>query len=86
MVIYQRPRVVGRSHIIVRAVDVGIAYELDMLPEDGHLGNECRNILIDVGSKDGLDHEHMVQSLHGLEHAQIIHVTVTVEVEVGKHV
>ena len=57
-----------------------------MLPEDGHLGNECRNILIDVGSKDGLDHEHMVQSLHGLEHAQIIHVTVAVEVEVGKHV
>lgn len=51
-----------------------------------HLGNNGGYILIYVLVKHSLYDEYMGGAVQGLEHAQIIHISVVVEVQVGEHV
>lgn len=51
-----------------------------------YLGHQGCNILIYVWRKYCLDHKHVSPAVNGLHHAQIIHITVAVEVQVGQHV
>lgn len=68
-------------------VDVGCAHNLYVAGLCvGHLCDDGGHILIYVGREDGLDHEHVVVALYGLHHTEIVHITVTVQVEVAEHV
>lgn len=70
----------------IGAVDVRCADDLDIsLGRAIVLTYESCNILIDIGSKNGLDHEYMVPALDCFHDTQIIHVTVIVQIKVGKH-
>lgn len=81
------PGVVDRLDDVVGAVEVGRTDDLDTCGLDaGELGYEGGDILIDVVTEDGLDEEDVGPAFEGLEHAEVIHVSVTVEVEVGQHV
>lgn len=71
----------------IGAVDVRCANDLNVCSGGAVvLTHERCHILINVGSQDSLDHEHMVMTLQSLHHAEIIDVTVVVEIEVGEHV
>ena len=66
------------------AVDVGGTYDLDVHgPGRRGLDDDGGDILIDVGSKHGLDDEHVGIALDRLDNPQVIHIAVPVEVEVG---
>lgn len=51
-----------------------------------HFGHQGCNILIYVWCKYCLDHKHVSPAVNCLHHAQIVHVSVAVEVQVGQHV
>lgn len=50
------------------------------------LRHEGRDILIDILSEDGLDQEDVGIALDGLEDTEIIHISVSVEVQVVEDV
>lgn len=53
---------------------------------DGDFGHEGGYVLVDVRCQHCLDQEHVVPSLYRFEHAEIVHISVIVEVQVGEHV
>lgn len=68
----------------VGAVDIGGAYHFEVVVVCAvDFGDEGGDILEDVVSKDSLDQEEMIVSVDGLQYAEIVDITVTVEVEVG---
>ena len=85
-VIQRRANIVHRLDDIARTIDVRRTDDLYVLRSKAHLHHDGGNILIDVGSQNRLDEQHMVAAFDGLKHAQIVDVTVVVEVEVGDHV
>lgn len=44
------------------------------------------HILIDVQSKNCLNDENVIVALLYLQNAQIVHIAITIEVQVGQHV
>lgn len=84
---YRRPGIINRLDDVVRTVDVRTAYDFHMVCGVAwHLGNNGGHILIYVLVKHSLYDEYMGGAVQGLEHAQIIHISVVVEVQVGEHV
>lgn len=80
----------GRSGVecgpddIARAVDVRSTYDLEVVIVCAlGLGDQSCDVLEDVICKHCLDQEEVVVSVDGLQHAEIVDVTVAVEVEVG---
>lgn len=72
---------------VFRSVYVGCAYNLYIACLGvGHLGDDGCHVLEYVGGEHGLDHEHVVAALQGLHHAEIIDISVSVQVEVAEHV
>ena len=87
MVEDQRPCIEDRLDDELRTVDIRCTDHLDMvIGVTWSLCYESRYILVDIFSENSLDKEYMRVSLEGLENAQIIDISVTVEVEVGEHV
>ncbi len=83
----QRPCVVHRLNDVVRTIDVRCTDDLYVGGGYGiHFRHEGGDVLINVWSENGLDHENVVPAFHCLHHAQIIDVSVAIEVKVGKHV
>ncbi len=84
---YRRPGIIYRPYDVVRTVDVRAAYDFHMVcGVTRHFRNHGGHILINVLVKHSLNDEHMGGAVQGLEHAQIIHISVVVEVQVGEHV
>ena len=81
-VVHRRTLVVNRFNDIVHTVDVRRAYNLNIRRGITHLHYQRGNILIDVSCQHGLDEQHMVVALDGLQHAQVIDISVVIEVEV----
>lgn len=72
---------------VVGAVDVGMTYDLHVcLGCAAVLADKGCNVLEHVGCEACLDHEHVVVAFDSLHDAQIVYVTVIVEVEVRQHV
>lgn len=71
-----------------RTVNVRRADNLDVAggTDVGHLGDHSRHVLIHVGIEHGLNHENVGSAVHCLQNAQIIHISVLVEVEIGEHI
>lgn len=68
---------------VVGAVDVGMTYDLDVcLGCAAVFAYEGCNVLEYVRCEACLDHEHVVVAFDSLHDAQIVYVTVIVEVEV----
>ncbi len=88
MRVNRRSRDENRLYDVAVAVDVGRTYDLHMAGsvDSGNLSHYSGHILIDVGSQDCLDEEHMSVVLDHFEDSEIIHISVAVEVEVGQHV
>lgn len=82
----QRTRIVHRFDDIVHAIDVRSTDDLYVRCAEPHLNHQSSHILIDVGCQHGLDKQHMVAALKGLQHAQVVDIAVVVEVEVRYHV
>ena len=83
----RRPRNEYRIEVIVVAVDVRRADDLDVHgPGRRSLDDDGGDVLIDVGGEHGLDDEHMGDALDRLDNPQIIHIAVPVEVEVGNDI
>lgn len=79
--------VIYRLHIVAGAVDVRIAYNLDIrLRRAGNFRNQSGNILIDVSSEHCLDYKNVVVALYGLKHTEVVHIAVSVEVQVGQYI
>lgn len=100
-VVGRRPALVARAaqvvvhsrRLVVNGLnDIGIAVDIrrtDNLHVGGgvvHFHYQRCHVLVDIGSQNGLDNEYVGIALQGLHHAQIIHVTIAVQVEVGYHV
>lgn len=83
----QRSVVVNRLDDVVRTIEERRTDDLDMVVCDRvGLCNDCSNVLVNVYSKSSLDNENVGIALDGLDHAEIIYITVAIEVEVGDHV
>lgn len=81
---YQRPCVVYGPYVVAGTVDIRRADNLHRVAVVvGNLGNEGRNVLIDILSEAGLDQEYMVVALDGLQYAEIVDISVSVKVEIG---
>lgn len=70
-------------HYVIMAVDVTVA---DNLNVGVGLGDHGGDILEDVRGQAGLDDEQVGASFHGFHDAEIVDVTVPVEVKVVEHV
>ena len=87
MVEYDRPGVVDRTDDIVRTVDVCRADDFNMVVSIGwHLCNDRRHILVNIRRQGRLDNEYVVVSLHCRNYSQIVHIAVSVEIEVGNDI
>lgn len=76
-----------RCEVIVRTIDIGRSDDLDIHgPGGGSFSHYCGYVLIKICSKYGLDDKHVGIVLDSLNNAQIIHITIPVEVEVGNDV
>ena len=83
----QRPGIKDRLNDIVGPVYVRRTYNLYAgIAVSGDFSNERGDILIDVGGEDRLDKEHVGTPVHGLNDAQIINITVPVQIQVGNHI
>ena len=83
----QRRNVIDRLYDVCRSVDIRSTYDLypcGTYPRN--LGNQSGDVLIDVMVEDGLDEEHVIVPLDGLKHAEIIHIPVPIEVQIGNHI
>ncbi len=84
---YGGPCVIDRLDDVVGAVDVWSTYHLNVVVgNSGNLGNERGHILIDIVVQDCLDDKDVRKAVDILENAEVIHITVSVEVEVRNHV
>lgn len=78
---------ISRFHNIVRTVDIRRTDNLYIGLSNGrHLCHHRSHILIDISRQYGLNKEHVRIAVHGLQHAQIIYITVTVQVQVRQHI
>jgi len=71
---------------VAGTVDVGVTYHLYVRACAVSLHYDGGYVLIDVLSQNSLDHVEVVVAVHSLHYAEVVHVAVAVEVEVGDHV
>lgn len=77
----------NRTDNVVGAIDVRAADHFHIIfAGAGDLRDKCGDVLEDVRGKASLDHIYVVVSLAAFHHTQVIHESVTVEVQIGKHV
>jgi len=82
-----RPCLVDRAYDILLAINEWRTDDLDVaVCARRVLDYEGADILVDVPSKHCLDHEDVGESVDCLHNAEIIYITVAVEVEVRDHV
>lgn len=78
---------ISRFNNIVRTVDIRSTDNLNIgLGNGRHLCYHGSHILIDISRQYGLNKEHVCITVHGLQHTQIIYITVTVQIQVRQHV
>ena len=75
-----------RTNDILRAVDIRITNHLYVELRGLCLCYEGSYILVDISCQTSLDQVHVAITLLSLQHAQIVHVAVVVEIEVVDHV
>lgn len=72
---------IRRLNDIFRSIYVRVTYYLYVCARDSrHFGHQCSHILIDISRQDSLNKEHVRITLHRLQYAQIIYITVAVQV------
>lgn len=72
---------------IIRSINEGITNDFDVIVRvRRYLCNNGGDILIDIGSNDGLNHEDVIVPFHCRHHPEVIDVAVPVQVEVGDHI
>lgn len=87
MVEDQRPCIEDRLDDEFRTIDIRCTDHLDMvIGVTRSLCYESRYILVNVFGEHSLDKEYMRMTFEGLEDAQIVDISVAVEVKVGEHV
>lgn len=71
---------------VLRPENVWVTYDLYAGCSDSrNLGHYRSDILIYVVRQDSLDYKYVCVAVHCLEHAEVIYITVCVEVQVGQH-
>lgn len=84
---YDGPCVINGLDDVVCTIDVRSTDNLNIIIRaGGNFGNDGRYVLIDVECKYGLYHEDVCEAVFLLENAEIINITVAVEVEVRDHI
>ena len=87
MVEHRRPCDEHRPDDVVGTVNVGGADDFDGITVVARVfRHKRRHVLIDVLGEHGLDQEDVVVAVHCLEDAQIVDISVAVEVQVGYRV
>lgn len=72
---------------IFRSIYVRVTYYLYVCARDSrHFGHQCSHILIDISRQDSLNKEYVRITLHRFQYAQIIYITVAVQVQVTQHI
>ena len=74
--------VVHRLDDIVHTVDVRCANHLNVRCRIAHLYHQRRYILINIRSQHGLYEQHVRAPLQRFQHAQVVNVSVTIEIKV----
>ncbi len=89
---YQAVEDIRRCHIrrlndIFGSVYIRVTYYLYVRARNRrNFGNKGSNILIDISRQDCLDKEHVCITLHRFQYAQVIYITITVQVQVTQHI
>ncbi len=72
---------------IFRSIYIRVTYYLYVCARDSrHFGNQCSHILIDISRQDSLNKEHVRITLHRFQYAQVIYITIAVQVQVAQHI
>lgn len=83
---HRRRADVDGAHVVVRTVDIRRADDLHVGGRVTHLNGERGHVLEDIRREDGLDQDDVVVALDGLDNAEVVDITVAVEVERREHV
>ena len=75
-----------RTNVVVGTIDVRSADNLHIRSRVTHLYCQSSHILEDIVRQHSLDDNHVVKTVHSLNNAQIINISVTVKVKRRKHV
>lgn len=86
MVPDRRTRHPYRTYDILHAVDIRIAYHLYIQVGSTCLGYESCYVLVDISGQTCLDQIDVAIALYGLQHTQIIHVAIAVQIQVVDHI
>ena len=87
MVEHRRPCDEHRPDDVVGTVNVGGADDFDGITVVARVfRHQCCHVLIDVLGEHGLDKEDVIVAVHRLEDAQIVDISVAVEVQVGHRI
>ena len=71
---------------ICGTINIRLTYNLAIGSVVAHLHNYSGKVLEDIETQNRLQHKHMVVAVDDLHDADIIHIAVAIEVEVGNHV
>ena len=82
----RRTIVEHRFDNIIRTVNIWRTYNLHIRRSIAHLHNQSCHILIDIGGEYSLNEHHVRTSVQGLKYAQVVDVTIVIEVKVGDDV
>lgn len=75
-----------RTYDILGAIDIRIADDLYVEVGSTCLGHEGSYVLVDISGQACLDQIDVAIALYGLQHTQIVHVAVAVEIQVVDHI
>ena len=82
-----RPCVVYWPYVVVRTVDVRVSDDLHVVRCEMRVLHDYGGYILEyVSSEHGLDDEEVVAAMEGLDYAEVVYVTIPVEVEVGDDV
>ncbi len=87
MNVYARSLDKHRLYYEVVTVYVGRTYQLYIsVGNSVILDHHCSHVLIHTGTENRLYGEHVHMPVHVFDNAQIVNITVTVQIEIGKHI
>ena len=75
-----------RTYDILGTIDIRIADDLYVEVGSTCLGHEGSYVLVDISGQACLDQVDVAIALYGLQHTQIVHVAVAVEIQVVDHI
>ena len=75
-----------RTNVVVGTIDVRSADNLHIRCRVTHLYRQSSHVLEDIMRQYCLDNNHVVKTVHSLNNAQIINISVSVKVKRRKHV